>query len=354
MTGSLRSALGYVAVAAAAYYALVVVPRDGDIAVMINGSIYAGYAILALSLALIWGFGGILSFGQASFFGLAGYVYAIAGINLGDTAVALFLAVAASAAFAAILGYFMFWGRLSDVYLGVITLTVSLILFRFFNQTAGEEWTIGAAPLGGFNGIPSTPILTPIGHPDQPLSPENIYILSVMALAFCYLLCRFVIATRFGRAVVAIRENPVRAELLGYDTRLYKLGVFVIGGAIAGLGGVVFANSVFVSPTMFNLQTNGQVIIWVIVGGLGTLAGPVLGCFAMLALSTWLGSLNGVASGWTDPNLVMGAVLTVCVVTLRQGLLPTVVAAGERLIATLLRRIRIQKFGQPHAVDEPL
>ncbi|MFD1332047.1 branched-chain amino acid ABC transporter permease [Methylopila musalis] len=350
MTLSLRSAAGFAAIAAAALYALVVVPQSGDISTMINGAIYASYAILALSLALIWGYGGVLSFGQAAFFGLAGYVYAVAGLNFGDTALAALIAVASAAAFAALLGYFMFWGRVSDVYLGVITLTVSLILYRFINQTAGEEWTIGVAPLGGFNGIPSTPIMTALGKPDEPLMPEQIYALSVGALIVCYLICRLAIATRFGRAVVAIRENPVRAELLGYDTRFYKLGIFTLGGAIAGVGGVAFANSVFVSPTMFNLQTNGQVIIWVIVGGLGTLAGPVIGCFAMLALATWLGAVDG--GGWTDPNLVMGVVLTLCVVAMRRGLLPTALTLGERLLTLADDRLGGSKLGQPRAAED--
>ena len=331
MTTRLRGALGGAILFAAAVYALVLVPRSGDLTTMINGAIYSSYGILALSLALIWGFAGILCFGQAAFFGLAGYIYAIAALNLNDTALAALLAVGGAAAFAAVLGYFTFWGRISDVYLGVITLTVSLILYRFINQTAGPEWTIGVAPLGGFNGIPSTPPLTMIGRPDDPLSPTQIYEVSVAALFICYLLCRFVVSTRFGKTAVAIRANPVRAELLGYDVRVYRLGMFSLGGAIAGVAGVLFANSVFVSPNMFNLQSNGQVIIWVIVGGLSTLAGSVIGCFLMLSLSTWLGSISG--AGWADPNLVMGVALTLCVVGLPEGLLPAALALGERLIA---------------------
>ncbi|MEZ0213713.1 MAG: branched-chain amino acid ABC transporter permease [Xanthobacteraceae bacterium] len=345
----LRAAAGYCVVALASFYALVLVPQGGDVTVMINGAIYSSYAILALSLALIWGYAGILSFGQAAFFGLAGYIYAVAGLNIGDTAIAALLAIGGSAAFALVVGYFVFWGRLSDVYLGVITLTVSLILYRFINQTAGEEWTIGVAPLGGFNGIPATPILTWFGRPDEPLMPEQIYLLSVGALILCYLLCRLVIITRFGRAAIAIRENPARAELLGYDTRLYKLGVFTLGGILAGVSGVLFANSVFVSPTMFNLQSNGQIIIWVIVGGLGTLAGPVIGCFLMLALSTWLGTLEGVA--WADPNLVMGVALTLCVVGLPRGLLPTAAMIGDAALAGI-RRMRERRPSPVQTVEE--
>ncbi len=111
-------------------------------------------AVLALSLALVWGFGGILCFGQAAFFGLGGYTYAVAALNFTGTSWAVPVALLVPAALAAILGYLMFFGRISDVYIGVITLTVTLILFNFVNSTAGDEWHIGAAPLGGFNGIP--------------------------------------------------------------------------------------------------------------------------------------------------------------------------------------------------------
>ncbi|GGC87118.1 branched-chain amino acid ABC transporter permease [Chelatococcus reniformis] len=349
----LKSSLGAAAVALAAVYALVVVPAEGQMTTMINGSVYASYGILALSLALIWGYGGILSFGQAAFFGLGGYAYAIAALNLGNTWAALVIAVALAGASAAVLGYFMFWGRISDVYLGVITLTVSLILYRFLNQTAGDEWTIGSAPLGGFNGIPSTPILTLPGLPDEPLSPEQIYVLAMGALFVGYLACKLLVATHFGRVVVSIRENEMRAELLGYDARLYKLGLFTFAGALAGIGGVLFANCVFVSPNMFNLQTNGQLIIWVIVGGLGTLAGPVIGCFLLLMLATFLGTVHqGGGTNWFDPNLVLGVLLTLVVVALRKGLLPLAIAGFDAIAARRGQRGRLARAADP-LVCEP-
>ena len=206
-------------------------PAYGETYLIINSTIFAAFAILALSLALIWGYAGILCFGQAAFFGLGGYTYAVAAINMGDTTVPALLAVLVPASFAALLGYFMFWGRISDVYLGVITLTVSLIFFRFINQTAGEQWNIGDAPLGGFNGIPATPILNWPARPGDQLAPEDIFSLAVGLLLIVYFSCKALLATSFGRVIVAIRENETRAELLGYDARVYKLAIFVIGGA---------------------------------------------------------------------------------------------------------------------------
>jgi ABC-type branched-subunit amino acid transport system permease subunit len=334
-----RSIVGYGIIAFGALYALFYIPQHADLTTMINGSVYASYGVLALSLALIWGFAGILSFGQAAFFGIGGYAYAVAALNFDNTTMAACIAVIAAAFSAALLGYFMFWGRISDVYLGVITLTVSLILSRFFNQTAGDQWVIGTAPLGGFNGIPSTPIITLPGDPSNPLPPEKIYVLTIATLTICYLICKVMLATRFGAVIVAIRENETRAELLGYDARFYKLGVFTIGGAMAGAAGVLFANCVFVSPNMFNLQTNGQLIIWIIIGGVGTLVGPVVGCFLALMLSSYLGTLGhaGILA-WLDPNLVMGVVLTVFVLVMRKGLLPLLISSFDRAAWLIARR----------------
>ncbi|RDD68385.1 branched-chain amino acid ABC transporter permease [Paracoccus versutus] len=325
--------LGAVAMILAAAWALFIVPSGGDMTLILSGSIYCAFGILALSLALIWGFGGILSFGQTAFFGIGGYAYAVLALNIGNTTTAALLAILVAAAMAAAIGYFMFWGRLGDVYLGVITLVLSLILYRFINQTSGSEWKIGKAPLGGFNGIPSTPILNDLDG--NPLWPEDIYVLCVVALILSYILCRLLLATYFGRVVVALRENELRAELLGYDTRLYKLGVFSIAGGLAGLAGVLFANCVFVSPNMFSLTTSSQLLVWVIVGGLGTLAGPVMACFLLLAFSAWLGTLN--AGVWLDPNLVMGLVLTLFVLVLPKGILPLMRSGCDRALAGFRR-----------------
>ncbi len=332
--------LGNLAALAAGLAVLFGLPAYAETYLIINSTIFASFAILALSLALIWGYAGILCFGQAAFFGLGGYTYAITAINMGDTTVPAVLAVLLPALFAGMLGYFMFWGRISDVYLGVITLTVSLIFFRFINQTAGEQWNIGDAPLGGFNGIPATPILNWPGRPGEQLAPENIFSLAVGLLIIVYFSCKILLATRFGRIIVAIRENETRAELLGYDVRLYKLAIFMIGGAMAGLSGLLFANSVFVSPTMFSLPVSGQIIIWIIIGGLGTLIGPVIGCIVMQFLTNYLGTLSQVKGfGWVDPNLVLGVLLVIFVLLVPRGL-TALVADTWRWLAGLATRPR--------------
>jgi branched-chain amino acid transport system permease protein len=319
-------AVAVLAAIAAAALAIRYLPGQLELFALINATVYVSMAVLALSLALIWGFGGILCFGQAAFFGLGGYAYAVAAINLMDSTPAVPVALLVPTVAAAILGYFMFFGRISDVYMGVITLTVSLILFKFINATAGEQWTIGTAPLGGFNGIPATPPLNMPGDPGRMLMPEEIFAVAVACLAGCYVLARLVLASRFGRTVIAVKENELRAELLGYDVRLYKLGIFTLGGFMAGLAGILFANCVFVSPTMFSLAYSAQAIIWVIVGGLGTLTGPVLGSILLQMLTTWAGTLPNV-----NANLLLGLILVAAVLLLPRGIVPTAQAAFARL-----------------------
>ena len=139
--------------------------------------------------------------------------------------------------------------------------------------------------------------------------------------------------------IVAIRENETRAELLGYDTRVYKLAIFVIGGALAGLAGLLFANSVFVSPTMFSLPVSGQIIIWVIIGGLGTLIGPIIGCILMQFLTNYLGTLSQLKGfGWVDPNLVLGVLLVIFVLAVPKGLTALVTDAWRGLKGLAVRR----------------
>jgi ABC-type branched-subunit amino acid transport system permease subunit len=299
---------------------------------LIEVTIYAVMSILGVSLAFIWGFGGILCFGQAAFFGLGAYTYAIGVMNTGDSTVPFLLAIVVPALFAALLGYVIFYGRLSDVYMGVITLTVTLILFNLINSTAGPEWRIGSAPLGGFNGIPAIPTLNWPGQQDEVLSPKDLFYVTFTCLLLVYLGLRVLIASKVGRVIVAAKENEQRVLLLGYDARVYKLFSFTLGGAIAGLAGCLFANwGAFTSPTIFGLAQSAQIIIWVIVGGLGTLIGPIVGC----VLIQWLTSQIGTQQVFNS-NLVLGGILVVFVLLVPRGIVPTI---GD-LIDMAWRRLR--------------
>lgn len=305
---------------------LIVVPLVVDPIFLIELTSYVILAILALSLGLIWGYGGILCFGQSAFFGIGAYAYAIAVINMGDSTIPLILSIVVPALFAALLGYFLFYARITDVYFGVITLTVTLILYKLMGTTSGSAYTIGNAAIGGYNGIPAIPPLNLPGAPDTFLSLDGLFYAAGLTLLAVYVGLRLMLKSRFGQVVVAIRENERRAELLGYDARFYKLAAFTIGGGIAGLAGCLFANwGMFISPDVFGLAQSAQVIIWVIVGGTGTLLGPIVGCFLVQWISTQLGTQQVL-----NANLVLGVILIGFVLLVPKGITPTVLALVER------------------------
>lgn len=281
------------------------------------------YGMLALSLGLVWGFGGILCFGQAAFYGLGAYAYAVSAINLGESTLPLMLSIALPALLAAVLGALMFYGRISDVYLGVITLVVTLIFFKFLNAAAGDAYRIGDARLGGFNGIPGFQTLNIPGQPDEYITGHLLYAVVAVSLVVIWLACRWLLASSFGRVCVAIRENELRAQLLGYDVRLIKTALFTLGGAIAGLAGAFYASwAEIVTPSLFSLAQSAEIIIWVIVGGVGTLLGPIFGAMLLAALKIALGSQQLV-----NNLVVSGAILILVVLLLPGGVLPALLKA---------------------------
>jgi urea transport system permease protein len=322
-------------------------PQIFELFAIINLTTAIALAVLALSLGLIWGYGGILCFGQTAFFGIGAYAYTVAAINFGGTSWAIIVAILVAAAFAAVLGYVMFYGRVSDVYLAVITLTVTLILYNLLRRTSGPEYKIGKSLLGGFNGVTSPPINLP-GDASVVLLPENVFYVAMAVLILAYFFCVWLTQTHFGRVAVAIRENELRAELLGYDVRAYKLGLFSISGGLAGVAGILFVNGVGrVTPDVFSLYNTALTIIWVIVGGRGTLIGPIFGAFALFYLISWLGTQQVI-----NNNLVLGAILILFVLAVPRGIVPEVIRLWERGVARRAslrreKRLRHRKFARP-------
>jgi ABC-type branched-subunit amino acid transport system permease subunit len=255
-----------------------------------NTAYFFVWVFIALSLCLIWGYGGSLSFGQTAFFGIAGYAYGILTINFGSaygfTLIALLLAVAIAALVALLLGYFMFFGRIEGVFLGIVTLAVTLMLERFMAQTAGPEWHIGTARLNGFNGMSGMPPLT-IPWPGGPIvlfADVGLYYAVLALLVLVYLALRIVMNSSFGNVIVAIRENPERAEMLGYDVRKYQLITFIIGAVLAGLSGVLYtAWGQYITPSSMGMTAAALPLIWVAVGGRSDLTSTVIGTLAVLA-----------------------------------------------------------------------
>ncbi len=301
---------------------LFILPVLDDPLLLLQIRYYVSMIILALSMAFIWGFGGIMCFGQSMFFGLGGYAYAISVGNMGESTLPFFLSMIIPALFAAILGYFMFFGRLNDVYVAVITLAVTLALYYFINSTSGDEYTIGKARLMGFNGISSIRKFNWPGDPTALLSANHLFYFSMGLLIATYVGLKLLLGSTFGRVVVAVKENELRAELLGYDVRLYKLMVFVIGAAIAGLAGCLSINyKNFISPNAFHLSLAAQIIMWVLVGGVGTLLGPIIGCVVLLYVSFILGT--GASGGGLNTYLIFGLIVMIFVLVIPQGIVPT-------------------------------
>jgi len=284
------------------------------------------YGLVALSLDFVWGRAGIFSFGQTAFFGVAAYAYGVIGINLspntGETVSALIGGVVVAAVFAAALGYFMFYGKVGDVYVAIITLAVTLVLLQVITSTAGPQYHIGQAQLGGYNGmtnIPSMEFGYP-GHPGDQMSQPDTYTFVVLLAGLAFLGVRMFLASGFGRVITAIRENELRTELLGYDVRRAKVIVFTIGGAIAGLAGGAYAGwGSFMNPAPFSLPAAALIVIYVLVGGKGSLVGAFIGAVAVEWLSTALGGMLP-----SSTTLVVGAILIGVVLLVPGGLTPLI------------------------------
>lgn len=293
--------------------------------------------MLALSLTLVWGKGGIFSFGQGALFGIGAYTYSIVAINFLDvtneTVTAVVAAALAAAVVAAFLGYFMFYGNVSDVYVAIITLATALVLLTFMGATAGPQWRVGNAALGGYNGMAGVPSLT-VGWPGG--SPHvltvNQTLAATLVTAFLlFLAVRYLLQRPFGRILAGLRDNEERTQLLGFDTRGYKLAVFTVGGAIAGMAGAGYAAwGLFINPAVFGLQQAALVVIWVLVGGRESLAGAFVGVVLVQGLSARLGAGAG---SWTP--IVLGGVLILIVLLLPAGLVPTVRRGLRRLAPAL-------------------
>jgi urea transport system permease protein len=303
-----------------------------------NTVYFFNWAFMALGLCLIWGYGGALSFGQTAFFGIAGYAYGIItldfGADYGLTLLATLAAVALAGLVAAVLGYFLFFGRISGVFLGIVTLAVTLVLERFMAQTAGPEWHVGVARLNGFNGMNGMPPLTiPWPGSDDPLvlSPDlPLYYVVLGLLVVVYLGLRILVNSSFGNVLVAIRENPQRATMLGYDVRKYQLGGFVIGSALAGLSGVLYTSwGQYITPSSMGITAAALPIVWVAVGGRSDLTTTLVGTIVLIG-----GFQALTVYGSQYALVVMGALLVGTVLLAPQGL----VMALAQLPGRLLRR----------------
>lgn len=294
-------------------------------------------AILALSLCLIWGYCGILSLGQASFYCIGGYAFGIVGINTieahGNTWLALLAGIAVPVMAAAVLGLMMFYRRLHGVYVAILMLVVSLLLGLFMRQTADPTWHIGKAALGGMNGLkplasgdPQIPAVT-LGFGSFVAEFDgrqtSFYWLCLTVLVLVFLGLRLLVNSSFGYVMQACREDLERAETFGYDVRLIQLAAFCISGGIAGLAGTLYTSwGTYIHPDGFSVAPNILVVIWVAVGGRKDMMSVIISTIALCWLSLRLTSYGEISL------FILGLILVVAMLLAREGV---VMAAGERI-----------------------
>ena len=254
------------------------------------------FGLVAMSLDLLVGYGGMVSFGHAAFFGLGAYATAVLSFHgIHSAFVALPVAIAAASAAAFVIGGISL--RTSGVYFIMITLAFAEMLFYVAHALA---------MYGGDDGLKvvRNSVIPVINFNN----PTTFFFAVLLVFLAAFLLSFRLTRSRFGRVLQGIRDNRQRAESLGYDTYRYQLVGFVIAGALAGLAGMLHANlNEYVSPDLLNWVQSGDLLIMVILGGVGTLIGPIFGAAAYLFLQEILSMYTG------HSMLVLGPVLLLVV-----------------------------------------
>jgi branched-chain amino acid transport system permease protein len=262
------------------------------------------FALFACAFNLLLGFGGLLSFGHAMFLGTAGYVSAYAAKGWGlPPEFAILLGTAASALLGVVVGALAI--RRQGIYFAMITLAIAQMMYFFFLQTPFTH---------GEDGIQSVPRGRLFGFIDLSSTTTIYYVVLAIFLA-AFLFIYRVIHSPFGQVLKAIRENEPRAISLGYDADRYKLLAFVLSATLAGLAGAVKA-IVFqlAALTDVHWSMSGEVVLMVLLGGMGTIFGPVVGAFVIIALENYLAPFGQ----WV--TIITGVIFVVCVLAFRRGI----------------------------------
>ncbi len=264
---------------------------------------FLAFAILALGLDLIWGYCGVLSLGQGVFFGLGAYCMgmylalqigseSVYGSELPDFMVwtqvqelplfwypfksfwgGVLGAILVPVLFALLFGFLAFRSRIKGVYFAIITQALAFAAWLVFNRNETR--------LGGTNGLTDFKQLLGFRLSD-PSTQRGLYLLTVVALGVAYLLCRYIVASRAGKVLIAIRDSESRVTFSGYTPWMYKLFVFVVAAGLAGLAGMLYVPQVgIITPAQIGVLPSLEVVIWVAVGGRGTLIGAIIGAVAV-------------------------------------------------------------------------
>ncbi len=272
-------------------------------------------ALAAVSLNLILGYGGMMSFGHAVYLGIGGYaVGMLAYEGIGSGFVQWPVALIASALFALVIGALSL--RTRGVYFIMITLAFAQMAYYV---------VAGLSRYGGDDGLTiqkRSAFFPPINLSDKV---QFYYICLALLLAAIYLIWRLV-NSRFGMVIQGTRSNDTRMRAIGFPTYRYKLTCFVIAGTLCGLAGALLANHTdFVSPQMMYWTRSGDLMIMVILGGMGSIFGPVFGAVALLVLEE---ALSGITEYW---QIILGPMLLLVVLFARGGIDGVLVQISERL-----------------------
>jgi branched-chain amino acid transport system permease protein len=263
------------------------------------------FGAVAMSLDLLIGYTGLVSFGHAAFFGLGAYSAAIL-LERGVTSLwlSLGLAVVLVGLYALLVSYFATTRR--GIYFALLTLIFAEVVYTVFRYTQ----TFGGSD--GIQGLPA-PSLLPGVLVD---TPARNYYLVVAYQFFAYLVCRTLVSSHFGRVLAAIRENEDRARFLGYDVQRYKMGVCMISAVLTGLAGALYpGRAAYATPDLLHWSISGEFLIMVMIGGLGTLVGPIIGGAFFIVLQ------EKVSSYVQWYSIVVGLVLVFIVLFVPKGLL---------------------------------
>ncbi len=263
------------------------------------------FAIAAVSLNFITGYGGMVSLGHAMFLGLGAYTVGIMshhGITNGFAQLAAMLVVTGAAA--------LLVGSIALRASGIFFIMITLALAQIFYYSALSSRTYGGEE--GLRLVRRSEFFSFMNLHD----PYQFYLLCIAALFFCLYVTWRIIQSPLGRVLVSIRENERRAKAIGYNTFAYKLAAMTIAGMMCGLAGFLLANlSDFVSPDYSYWHRSGELLVMVLLGGMGTLIGPVLGAIAFLGLEHWVA---GLTRYW---GLVIGPLLMLVVLATQGGIM---------------------------------
>jgi len=273
---------------------------------------------------LCWGQTGIFTFGQAALFGLGGYVVGLITTksSLTDVGILLLIAIAVGAVAGLIIGIFLFSGkRVGELYVALVTLAISFICERLANS-----WTL----LGSGNGIPGIPYPTIFGK--EIGSASGLFFLAFVVFAIALILSIIIVNSQFGLTMNAVRDDEERAEFFGYRRSVVQIAVLVFAAALAASGGALFAVSEgFVSPSMSGLALSTTTVLWVVLGGRGTLFGPLIALTVLEVVNIKMQEV--LPSLWP---ILVGLLLLITMIFLPKGLtsMPAKIRESRRKAAS--------------------